>query len=129
MKALLLILLSATLFSCSSNYSSGWRAGYLNKFSQKGLIYKTWEGSLNLGGAKEKHSDNGTSFVANIWDFSLDAEHQRGENIKSLSDSLNKALELGYRVRLHYNEESLTDWNSNRGSESYYVDSVKILYE
>jgi hypothetical protein len=39
------------LFSgCSHNYSDGYRVGYVRKFSRKGLIWKSWEGELLLGG-------------------------------------------------------------------------------
>jgi hypothetical protein len=39
-------------------YSKGERAGYLQKFSQKGWVFKTWEGELSMinlpGSAPEK---------------------------------------------------------------------------
>jgi hypothetical protein len=79
---------------------------------------------MNLGGFKE---DSEGKVVANVFEFSLDDESQRGEDLQSLSDSLNLALELGYRIKIHYNQEMLTDWNSSRGSTYYYIDEVVIL--
>ena len=45
----LMIALVATLFltSCTENYSNGERIGMITKFSQKGLVWNSWEGSLN----------------------------------------------------------------------------------
>lgn len=124
-----LFVFSVLSFSCSSNYSNGYRNGFVNKFSERGFIYKTWEGTLNLGGLKKKtDDDNNESYVANTWDFSLDAEKTRGENIQALSDSLLKALDLGLPVKVHYNQEKLTDWNCSRGDENYYIDKVTIIY-
>jgi hypothetical protein len=60
-KALLLLIVPAiaggglwTWFTLSYDYSDGERAGYVQKFSRKGWICKTWEGELalvNLPGA------------------------------------------------------------------------------
>ena len=37
-----------TLFTLTWSYSAGERAGYVQKFSKKGWICKTWEGELAL---------------------------------------------------------------------------------
>jgi len=121
-KASLVLLL---LSSCSSNYSEGYRSGTLTKFSHKGFIYDTYEGEINLGGMKSNSKGDGVT--ANVFEFSLDAESERGENIQDLVDTLNLAIELGHKIKVHYNEERMTDWNNSRGSTSYYVDEVTIL--
>jgi hypothetical protein len=36
-----------TMTSCTENYSNGERIGMITKFSQKGLIWNSWEGTLN----------------------------------------------------------------------------------
>lgn len=46
-------------------YSDGERTGVITKFSHKGMLIKTWEGELNMGGF-----DQGG--VATIWAFSVD---------------------------------------------------------
>ena len=58
---------------CGEHYSEGMRTGVLVKFSQKGVIWKSWEGQLNLG-----------SVVPTVWEFSVTdpavAEHL-GKNV------------------------------------------------
>lgn len=52
--AIILVLSLWTLFTLNYTYSSGERAGYVQKISSKGWICKTWEGELamaNLPGA------------------------------------------------------------------------------
>ena len=71
----------------SWSYSSGERAGWVQKFSKKGWICKTWEGELALvtmpGTAQEK-------FLFTVWD-------------DSVAEQINKAM--GKRVSLHYDEK------------------------
>lgn len=42
-------LISYTLVIYNFTYSQGVRSGVLSKFSNKGVIFKTWEGELNEG--------------------------------------------------------------------------------
>ncbi len=52
--AIILLLVVWTLITLNFTYSSGERAGYVQKISRKGWICKTWEGELamaNLPGA------------------------------------------------------------------------------
>ena len=69
------------------NYSSGERAGWVQKFSKKGWLCKTWEGEMAMvsmpGAAPEK-------FYFTVWDDAVAAE-------------LNKVM--GKRVSLHYDEK------------------------
>jgi len=71
----------------SWSYSAGERAGWVQKFSKKGWICKTWEGELALvtmpGTAQEK-------FHFTVWD-------------DSVAEKINKAM--GKRVSLHYDEK------------------------
>ena len=106
--------------SCSKDYSEGWRTGTVSKFSEKGIIFKTWEGELHLGGI--------SGGEANVWQFSIDAERERSEDIDSLVTLINIAMEHGDKVRLHYNEEAgLIDLNMSRGTTHYYIDKVQII--
>uniref|UniRef100_A0A831XF86 6-phosphogluconate dehydrogenase n=1 Tax=Geobacter metallireducens TaxID=28232 RepID=A0A831XF86_GEOME len=46
---LVLVLIAGyTWFSLTWTYSRGERAGYVQKFSKKGWIFKTWEGELQM---------------------------------------------------------------------------------
>jgi hypothetical protein len=71
----------------SWNYSSGERAGWVQKFSRKGWICKTWEGELAMvsmpGAAQEK-------FHFTVWD-------------DKVATQINAAM--GRRVSLHYDEK------------------------
>ena len=62
-------ILGAMVFGLSGgcSVSDGTRSGVLQKFSHKGLVNKSYEGELLLGGLKS--TDNGTT--ANTWDFSV----------------------------------------------------------
>jgi hypothetical protein len=130
MKRSRLILLSLlVLFATCKDFSTGWRTGIINKFSKKGFMYKTWEGEMNLGGLRKKEDKDGnTSFVANTWEFSIDASSHRNENAIAISDSITKAMNAGLTVKLHYNQERFTNINCHRGDTKYFIDSVKILY-
>ena len=44
-----ILILMVSLTGCG-NYSNGNRVGNITKFSEKGIIWKTWEGQLHLGG-------------------------------------------------------------------------------
>jgi hypothetical protein len=44
--ALALLLVAYTWFVLTWSYSRGERAGFVQKFSKKGVIFKTWEGEL-----------------------------------------------------------------------------------
>ena len=46
--ALLVLLVLYTWAALNWSYSSGERAGYLQKLSRKGVVCKTWEGELQL---------------------------------------------------------------------------------
>jgi hypothetical protein len=71
----------------SWNYSTGERAGWVQKFSKRGWICKTWEGELAMvtmpGAAQEK-------FHFTVWDAAVAAQ-------------INGAM--GRRVSLHYEEK------------------------
>lgn len=85
--ALLLLIAGYFLVCLKWNYSTGERAGWVQKLSRKGWICKTWEGELTLitmpGGIPEK-------FLFTVWD-------------DDVAQMLNKSM--GKRVALHYNEK------------------------
>lgn len=70
-------------------YSDGLKAGVLTKITKKGLVFKTYEGELNLGGMVS-NGDGG--MVANVWKFSV-----RDEKVfRELEKSQNKRVKLDY---------------------------------
>lgn len=59
------------IWFCSFTYSEGTRSGYLIKLSKKGVVFKTYEAQLNLGGVQMLNGLEG-----NVWDFSIIDENQ-----------------------------------------------------
>lgn len=52
-------------------YSSGVRTGSIQKFSQKGMISKSWEGELVQEGIRTTTSPEGKRGLTNVWKFSV----------------------------------------------------------
>jgi hypothetical protein len=90
------------------SYSSGERAGWVQKLSDKGYICKTWEGEMALvslpGSMPEK-------FIFTVWD------DKAAEKLHSV---------MGKRVSLHY-EQHLGLPTSCFGDTSYFVTDAKII--
>ena len=87
-------------------YSEGERAGYVQKFSKKGWLCKTWEGELamaNLPGAMPE------IFAFTVHDDAVAAQ-------------INK--EMGERVTIHY-EQHLGLPTSCFGETSYFVVQIR----
>jgi hypothetical protein len=87
-------------------YSDGERAGYVQKFSRKGWICKTWEGELamvNLPGAMPE------KFVFTVRDDATAAAIDRS---------------MGQRVALHYEQHKGVPTNCF-GETEYYVVQVR----
>lgn len=89
-------------------YSSGERAGYVQKFSKKGYVCKTWEGEIVLV------SMPGTQ--AEKFNFTV----RDGAIAKKVIDS------LGKRVRLSYEEHKGIPSNCF-GDSPYFVQDVQVL--
>jgi hypothetical protein len=109
-----LILLPVTAFALwswialSYNYSDGFRSGYVQKFSKKGWLCKTWEGELamvNIPGAAQER-----------WTFSV------------RKDSVARIIEasMGQRVTLLYDEKRGLP-TSCFGETNYFVTGVRPL--
>ena len=109
---LVLAALAAGYFWSASrwSYSSGERAGWVQKFSRKGWICKTWEGEMAMvsmpGSATEK-------FFFTVWD-------------ESAVEQINKLM--GRRVNLHY-EQRVGLPTSCFGETRYYVTQVTLVEE
>lgn len=89
----------------SWNYSTGERAGWVQKFSKKGWLCKTWEGEMAMvsmpGTTAEK-------FYFTVWD-------------DAVAERINRAM--GKRVSLHY-EEKVGLPTSCFGETRHYVTDV-----
>jgi len=90
------------------SYSSGERAGWVQKFSRKGWICKTWEGEIamvSLPGA-----------VPEIFPFTV-----RDENVATQI-----AKTVGQRVTLHYEQHRGLP-GACFGDTEYWVDAVTVI--
>lgn len=97
-----------TWFTLSWSYSSGERAGYVQKLSKKGFVVKTWEGELAMV------SIPGT--LPEIFRFTV----KQDEVAAKINES------LGKRVRLHYNQHIGIPFRVF-GETEYFVDSVTVV--
>jgi len=97
-----------TWAALSYTYSSGERAGFLQKISKKGWLCKTWEGEIQLaaipGSMPEKFS------------FTV-----RSDSIAAVLNSLN-----GERVAVHY-EQHVGLPTSCFGETEYFVTGVRAV--
>jgi len=94
----------------SWSYSSGERAGWVQKLSSKGWLCKTWEGEMAMvsmpGTTTEK-------FHFTVWD-------------EDIAEQINKVM--GKRVSLHYEEKKGIP-TSCFGETRYYITSVSVVDE
>jgi hypothetical protein len=90
------------------SYSSGERAGYVQKFSRKGWVCKTWEGELTMmpvaGSIPEK-------FIFSVRD-------------NRVAGSINASM--GKKVKIYYEQHKWVP-TSCFGETEYYVSEVKAL--
>lgn len=102
------LLAAWTWATLSYDYSNGERAGYVQKFSRKGWICKTWEGELalvNLPGAMP------TIFAFSVRDGAVAAEIQ---------------AQMGKRVVLDYEQHIGVPTNCFADTQ-YFVTGVRVV--
>lgn len=98
-----------------ANYSSGFRAGVPTKISKKGVILKTFEGTLNVGGL----TNTSDGAIPTTWDFTV------RKSADSVITKIDKAILEGHRVKLMYHEKYVKFfW---LGDTEYFVYDVEIL--
>jgi len=103
------------LTSCTENYSNGERIGMITKFSEKGLIYNSWEGTLNT-------TQTGMN-SAQPFEFSVDNDVNDPKTIATLDS----AATNGWKVKIKYHETFGKNWFANRGETNYFVKEVVVL--
>ena len=109
--ALLLLITAWFVFAWHWSYSEGERAGWVQKFSRKGWVCKTWEGEQALV------SLPGTASVEKFY-FTVHDE--------ATALAINKVM--GRRVNLHY-EEKVGLPSSCFGETRYFVTGVTVVDE
>lgn len=109
--ALMLLITAWFVFAWRWSYSDGERAGWVQKFSRKGWVCKTWEGEQALV------SLPGTASVEKFY-FTVHDE--------ATAQAINKVM--GRRVNLHY-EEKVGLPGSCFGETRYFVTGVTLVDE
>ena len=113
---LLLIAIAVFSFLYWGTYENGVMAGKVVRISEKGMVFKTFEGKLSLetfGALK------GTSPIAETFDFSVEKSEQ--EVIKNLQ----QVALSGERVNLYFRKRYIAfPW---RGDTNYFVTKVERL--
>ena len=106
--ALVLLVAAWFAFALNWSYSSGERAGYVQKFSQKGWLCKTWEGELAIVALPGS--------MPEIFPFTV-----RDDKVAA---DINAAM--GKRVALSY-DQHLGIPSTCFGETGYYVDQVRSV--
>lgn len=106
MKRLLLVAMFC-LAGCLE-VSTGNRAGQVTKFSKKGLVCKTWEGELQVGGQANVVG------VGQVFAFTVEDE--------ALVPKLDSALASGVRTKLSYRQEFAH--GPCRSDTAYFITAV-----
>jgi len=119
-KIVILLIIIITLISvgfvyvCGLAYSTGTRTGIVIKLSQKGYVFKTYEGELNLGGVSE---GDGTIMPNRIWSFSV------AKNDKLIYETITQSE--GKHVRLYYKEVyKKFFWQAET---PYFIEKVEVV--
>jgi hypothetical protein len=108
----LFVIIAWILLGSVFSYSDGFREGYVYKFSHKGVLFKTWEGTLKTGFV----SFNNTATPNEEWLFSV--------KDPDVVETINK---LGERtlLKLYYKQYFTTlFW---RGKTKYFITKVEVL--
>jgi len=97
-------------------YESGIMAGKVLRVTQKGVVFKTYEGKLNLetfGALK------GASPIAESFDFSVESDQ------KVVISDLEQVALSGERVKLHFIKRyTIFPW---RGDTKYFIERVERI--
>lgn len=99
-----------------TEYSTGYRDGTIQKFSQKGLMFKTHEGEMILGGVTSSTSGMDGTFNREMFEFTVTDP----DVVKAI-----EAVPPGKKVRLHYRQMA-TQWKTN-GDTRYFIVKVEAV--
>jgi hypothetical protein len=114
---LLLIIVASAAFAFLyfANFSSGFRTGVPIKMSSKGVLFKTYEGEINVGGL----TNTSEGAIPATWAFSV----RKSE--RDVIEKIDEAIVHGNRVKLLYHEKyTKFFW---LGDTKYFVHEVEIL--
>lgn len=96
------------------SYENGEMAGKVLRISEKGFVFKTYEGKLSL---ESFGALKGVSPVAETFDFSVESGNQE------VIEQLNQVALSGERVSLHFTRRFMRfPW---RGDTKYFITQVE----
>lgn len=108
---LVIILGVFVYFKFVFDYSKGYRAGLLQKFSEKGIVFKTYEGEMILSSVQ---SNANVAIASEKFLFSV-AKDEVARQMEQIQ---------GKNVVVHYREKKgVLPWV---GESKYIVDSVRV---
>lgn len=111
------LLIVFILFAYYANFSSGFRVGVPVKLSSKGVLFKTYEGQLNIGGLTSGEQ----GVIPTQWDFTVASSDE------TVYKGIESAMEQGVRAKLYYKEKYIKlPW---RGDTKYLVHKVELMEE
>lgn len=102
-----------TLYATMGSYSDGFRVGNVIKLSNKGFIFKTYEGQLDQGYITQGADGINTR----IWSFSV------GHGDEQVRTEIDKAITTGRKVKLFYKEKFIRVFFM--GDTKYFVYKVE----
>jgi hypothetical protein len=112
---ILLLAIAVFVFLNVANFSEGYRQGVPTKISKRGVIIKTHEGTLNVGGL----TNSSEGAIPTTWDFTVK------KSADSVITKIDKAILGNKRVKLMYQEKYVRFfW---LGDTKYFVYDVEIL--
>ncbi len=105
-------------FLMVASYGEGYRVGTILKISNKGVIFKTWEGELSQGMLEGNQSAVASGVATRVWYFTLSGE-------KTVIDQINHAIDSNKKVKVFYKEKYVgLPWVGDTRQIVYKVEEV-----
>lgn len=115
---LLTVALALSFTSCKEQYSNGEKVGNLIEFTQKGVVWDSWEGRMNL-------TQTGMNTSGEPFSFSFDNDR---DDQDSLINLMKQAQVEGWKLKLRYHEVwGFKNFFQNRGETDYFIDDVTVI--
>lgn len=111
------LLVTGCMTGCGAGYSDGTRTGTITKFSRRGLVFKSYEGEMNLGGMKAATDSKGTAtMVPNVWAF-----HASGDMVAKIE----AAQQTGAPVSITYRQWAISPITQDAGYDVVSIAETK----
>lgn len=115
---LLTVALALSFTSCKEQYSNGEKVGNLIEFTQKGVVWDSWEGRMNL-------TQTGMNTSGEPFSFSFDNDR---DDQDSLINLMKQAQVEGWKLKLRYHEVwGFKNFFQNRGETDYFIDDGTVI--